>query len=257
MSLEQQSVFTLPAPVAVDRLGRGLAAVQQGALRATYLEERLRDAPVLPLVRMLACAQREAVRGVIGARLVVEVFGELVEDKKVEPALRAALVTASVVLGEATVLTLLDPAAANDADASDPSKPGKGTLAASETLGRRKSLARTAKGDTLVKLLDDPNPDVVENALMNPLTTEKLAIRVAARRPAPAAVLECLMKSRFQTRPAVRKALVMNPHCPPKLAVRLVASLTQADLAEVKGTQTLDADVRLAAERLLDSIPRR
>src|SRR5688572_21357015 len=106
MSLEQQSVFTLPAPIAVDRLGRGLASVQQGPLRATYLEERLRDAPVLPLVRMLACAQREAVRGVIGARLVVEVFGELVEDKKVEPALRAALVTASVVLGEATVLTL-------------------------------------------------------------------------------------------------------------------------------------------------------
>lgn len=254
---ERADVFSLPAPIAVERLGRALGAVQQGPLRATYLEDRVKDAPVLPLVRLLACAQREAVRGVFGARLVVEEFGALVEERRVDPALRAALVTASVVLGEATVLTLLDPAAANDGDAADPKKPAKGSLAHSETLGRRKSLARTAKGDLLVKLLDDPHPDVVENALMNPLTTEKLAIRVAARRPVPAAVLDCVSKSRFQSRPAVRKALVLNPHCPPKLAVRLVASLTAADLREVKDTPTLDADVRLAAERLLDSIPRR
>jgi hypothetical protein len=40
-------------------------------------------------------------------------------------------------------------------------------------------------------------------------------VRVAARRPVPPAVLNVVSLSRFGNRHAVRRALVLNPDCPP------------------------------------------
>jgi hypothetical protein len=247
-------LFQEPAPLVVERLGRGLLAVPQGQLRVVYLEERLRDAPALPLVRVLACAQREAVLGSVSARVVVETFGIVVSQGRLDATQRSALVTGALMVNEPAVVPLVERDAANDSD--DPNsrrdKAKKGSLADSgETLGRRKSLARTAAGDMLLKILDDPHPDVIKNALLNPKLTEAHAVRVAARRPVPPAVLEEVAKSRFSTRHAVRRALVLNPDCPTKLACRYVATMTAADLEDVLASNEIAAEVRNAATLLL------
>lgn len=224
-----------------------------GQLRVVYLEELLKDAPALPLVRALACAQREAVLGSAHARLLLDTFGSLVEQSRLPSAFRAALVTGALMVGEAAVVPLVERAAANDGDFDERrEKAKKGSLADSgETLGRRKSLARTATGDLLLKILDDPHPHVIRNALLNPKLTEAHAVRVAARRPVPPAVLEEVARSRFATRHSVRRALVLNPDCPPRLACRFVASMTAADLEDVLSSTGVSNEVKNAAQLLL------
>ncbi len=245
-------LFTLAAPLVVERLGRSLAGVPAGALRVSYLAERLQDAPTLPLVRALACAQREAVRGSVEARVVVETFSLVVAGGHLEVALRAALVTGAQMVGEHAVVPLVDVAAANDGATGKDGRAKKGSLAATgETLGRRKWLARSARGDLLLRILDDPHPHVIENALVNPNVTEALAVRVAARRPVPPAVLEVVANSRFNNRAAVRRALVLNPDCPPKIAVRFLSSMTADELQDVVAAPGLAAEVANAAALLL------
>jgi hypothetical protein len=247
---------SLAAPVVVERLGKALGGVAQGPLRLAYLEERLREAPIAPLVKMLACAQRESVRGVVPARLVVESFTILLDDNRVEQDTHAALVATALALGEDAVVALVEKPAANDlpGGTGGTGKAKRGSLAdAGETLGRRKSLARTVTGEMLNKVLDDPDPQVIQNALMNPHVTEDHAMRVAARRAVPAGVLDAVARSRFGNASAIRRSLVLNPDCPLKLAQRLVSTMTPVDLHDVVHATGVAKEVKAVARRLLDS----
>ncbi|MBM4283081.1 MAG: hypothetical protein FJ137_20785 [Deltaproteobacteria bacterium] len=246
---------TQAAPVVVQRLGKALTAIPAGPLRLTYLEERVADAPVAPLARMLACAQRESVRGEAHARVVVDTFTLLVDEQRLSRETHAALAATALALGEDAVLALVEQPAANDLPGNGAAdRARKGSLAdAGETLGRRKSLARTAQGDLLLKVLDDPDPQVISNAMMNPWVTEALAVRVAARRPCPGGVLDAVARSRFANNGAVRRALVLNPDCPQKLAQRLVSTMTPVDLYDVVHAQGVAKEVKAVARRLLDS----
>jgi hypothetical protein len=242
----------LAAPQAVERLGRSLASVPRGKLREVYLEERVREVPIMNLVRILACAQRESVRGVVEARVLVETFATIVQSEHVDPQRKAALMTAAVMLNEDEVVPLLGPSAQNDSASPREDRAKRGSLAeAGETLGRRKSLARTATGDMLLRILDDPHPEVIRNVLMNPAITEALVVRVAARRPVPPAVLEVVAKSKYGNRRFVRRALAMNPDTPTKLACMLVATMTAHDLHDVLQVQGLAPEVRNAARNLI------
>jgi hypothetical protein len=243
------------APIVVQRLGKALAAIPAGPLRLSYLIERVIDAPVAPLAKMLACAQRESVRGEALARVVVDSFTLLVDEGRLDRELHAALAATALALGEDAVLALVEKPAANDIPGHGGSdRARKGSLAeAGETLGRRKSLARTASGDLLMKVLDDPDPQVISNALMNPWVTEAHAVRVAARRPCPGGVLDAVARSRFANNAAVRRALVLNPDCPQKLAQRLVSTMTPVDLYDVVHAQGVAREVKAVARRLLDS----
>jgi hypothetical protein len=250
-----EDLQTQAAPIVVQRLGRALSAVPAGPMRLAYLEERVVDAPVAPLARMLACAQRESVRGDAHGRIVVDTFTLLVEEKRLGAETQAALGATALALGEDAVLALVDKPAANDLPGTGgPDRVRKGSLAeAGETLGRRKSLARTATGDLLLKVLDDPDGQVIANAMLNPWVTEALAVRVAARRPCPASVLDAVARSRFANSGAVRRALVLNPDCPQKLAQRLVSTMTPVDLHDVVHAQGVAKEVKAVARRLLDS----
>lgn len=207
----------------------------------------------MPLVRALACAQREAMLGAAHARVLVDTFSQVIAEERLDPELRSALVTGALMVGEAAVVPLIDRGAANDAEGgSRGDKAKRGSLAhAGETLGRRKSLARVVTGDLLLKILDDPHPDVIRNALMNPKLREEHAVRVAARRPVPPAVLDVVAKSKFANSHAVRRALVLNPDCPPKLACRLVATMTAADLETVVASNGVGTEAKNAASLLL------
>lgn len=245
---------TQAAPLVVARVGKALGNIPAGEMRLAYLESRLDDAPIAPLVKMLACAQRESVRGDVGARLVVEVFTRLLEAERVRKDTWAALSATALALGEDAVVALVEKPAANDMPGSGDPKAKKGSLAADgETLGRRKSLARTASGDLLTKLLDDPDPQVIQNVLVNPYVTEDLAVRVAARRPVPGGVLDAVARSKFGNNVAVRRALVLNPDCPLKLAQRLVSTMTPVDLYDVVHANGVAKEVKAIARRLLDS----
>ena len=119
------------------------------------------------------------------------------------------------------------------------------------TLGERKALARRPRGDALVELLRDPHPDVVAILLDNPQITEREIVRVAAMRPAvPAALARVAEHRRWATRPGVRRALVLNPHTPVHVALRLVVTLAPADWDEVAEAHGLADAVRGAARAL-------
>jgi hypothetical protein len=198
---------------------------------------------------------RESVRGDACGRIVVETFTLVVDERRLGREAHAALAATALALGEDAVLALVEKPAANDVPGvGGPDRARKGSLAeAGETLGRRKSLARTATGDLLLKVLDDPDPQVIGNAMMNPWVTEALAVRVAARRPCPAGVLDAVARSRFANNGAVRRALVLNPDCPQKLAQRLVSTMTPTDLYDVVHGQGIAKEVKAVARRLLDS----
>jgi hypothetical protein len=245
-------IESLPAPLAVERLGRQLAAVPRGKLREAYLVRGVGDAPITSLVQVLACAQREAVRGVLEARVLVETFTDLAHSGGLDEGLVAALYTAAVMLSEPDIIPLFAPEGAND-NGEAPKAPRKGNSLADsgETLGRRKTLARTASGDVLLRILEDPHAEVIRNAMLNPVMTEALAVRVAARRPVPPEVLAVVGKSRFGNRHAVRRALALNPACPAKLACRIVSTMTATDLEDVAQTRDLAPEVSNAAKKLL------
>lgn len=246
---------TQAAPIVVERLGRSIANIAAGPQRVAYLADRLDDAPVAPLVKAIACAQRECVRGSVEARIFVNAFTEVVEAKRLTRETRAALVATAIALGEDAVVALVEDPAANDLPVDGVrGRARKGSLAEEgETLGRRKTLARTATGDLLLRVLDDPDPQVIQNAMLNPQLTEHLAVRVAARRPVSPGVLDAVSRSRFANAAAVRRALVLNPDCPQKLAQRLVSTMTPVDLHDVVHARELSKEVRSIARRLLDS----
>jgi hypothetical protein len=120
------------------------------------------------------------------------------------------------------------------------------------TLGHKKTMARSHRDpDLLARLAAEGEPSVVRELLRNPLLTEPFAVRIAARRPMRPETLRLLAESRrWRTRPAVMLALVRNPYAEPALALKLVAVLPAAELAEVGRDATVHPLLRATAARL-------
>lgn len=120
------------------------------------------------------------------------------------------------------------------------------------TLGERKSLARQPTRRLIGKLLTDPHPAVIRMLLGNPITTEDDIVRLAAKRPlAPELMTEIARHPRWNVRPRVRMALLLNPGCPSHLGVPLVGLLGIADLRALADGFDLNVAIHDAAiERL-------
>lgn len=124
------------------------------------------------------------------------------------------------------------------------------------TLGERKALARRPDRFMLDRLLRDPDPAVIRNVLGNPRITEDDVVRLAARRPGFAVVLEEVAKHpKWSGSLRARLALVLNPYTPTSVAVPLVSLLLRHKLREVAMATTLPALVRAAAVELLERRP--
>jgi hypothetical protein len=125
------------------------------------------------------------------------------------------------------------------------------------SLGERKSLARQRiPRERLDRLLLDSDPMVVEALLLNPHLTEADALRVAARRPTTAAALRPLLGcERFLTRPAIQRALALNPATPPEAAARLLLLVSRNDRREAALHRRLHPWVRHAATLQLGAAP--
>jgi hypothetical protein len=120
------------------------------------------------------------------------------------------------------------------------------------TLGERKALARSGRRDLMMFLLRDPHPDVVRILLDNPRLTERDVVAVAAARPAvPESLAAVADHRRWSTRHVVKRALVLNPHTPVHVALRLATTLTSADWREIAGDNHLAAALRAHVAELL------
>lgn len=119
-------------------------------------------------------------------------------------------------------------------------------------LGVLKSRARLTKNpDELSRLAIASNPAVIREVLKNSRLTEDLVVRIAARRPArPEPLIEIWKSDKWNTRPAIRRALVFNPYLPPDTGVKIVPLLAPSDLREVAKDPKLHLSVRELAQRL-------
>ncbi len=142
-----------------------------------------------------------------------------------------------------------------------PAEPGDVPLATNHagrtlTLGERKAHARRPNRFMLDRLLRDPDPSVVRNLLQNPRITEDDVVRMVARRPNHAAVLEEVAKHpKWSGSLRTRLAIVLNPYTPTYLSVPLVPLLLRHELAQVTAATTTPAVVRAAAVELLERRP--
>jgi hypothetical protein len=115
------------------------------------------------------------------------------------------------------------------------------------TLGERKSLARKRDRNLLARALRDPDPDVIRILLSNPALVEEDIVRLAARRPSRAQVLEQVFTHpRWILRYRVRLALALNPHTPEDIVLQLVPHLAPSDLRELSHTGHISDRVRAA-----------
>jgi hypothetical protein len=259
-TLTEQDIWQVAAPIGVELLGRRVQGIPSGRTRVLYLNRQLEDAPTLPLVRLIACAQRESAAGVVEARVLTDTFGAVVSEGLMPDSKVRDLAVAATELCEHGVLNLVQPAGEDDVvyRAKGDDNAPRGSLAADgETLGRRKTLGRTATGDLLDRVMRDPHPDVIANVMFNPRLNEELCVRLASRRPIKAELLDVIAKSKWRKSPAVRRAIVMNPNADGALACQLVSTLTRAELLSVAHDETLSAEVREAARLLIQEKPPR
>jgi len=120
------------------------------------------------------------------------------------------------------------------------------------TLGHKKTLARRHRDpDLLARLAAEGEPSVVRELLHNPRLTEELVVRIAARRPCRPETLRHLHDdARWRARPAVARAIAMNPFADPELVTKLLPRLAANELAAIESDASLHLLVRSLAARL-------
>ena len=124
------------------------------------------------------------------------------------------------------------------------------------TLGERKSMARRLDLDLLERLAKDSEPSVIRILLGNPKLTEPLVLRMISLRPHRAAVLkEIACQPRWLNRATVRRALVLNPYTPVRLAMLLCPLLDEGTAREVNDALNLHPGLRRLARGLLEIRP--
>jgi hypothetical protein len=124
------------------------------------------------------------------------------------------------------------------------------------TVGERRSLARRPNRRSFEKLLGDPHPLVIRQLLQNPKLTEDDVVRLVARRPPRAAVLEEMARSpQWLCRRRVRMALLFNPGSPSSLAMPLLGVCTRGELREIVDSNDAPVTLRGTALELLERRP--
>jgi hypothetical protein len=119
------------------------------------------------------------------------------------------------------------------------------------TLGARKAMARQPTSKWLERLLQDQDPSVIRNLLLNPRVTEAEVLKLASRTPVSSRVLEEVARSqRWISRYRVKKALVLNPYTPLGTSLPLLGFLMSQDLLFVSQRDGLSPTLRSRARRL-------
>ncbi len=120
------------------------------------------------------------------------------------------------------------------------------------SLGHRKAAARGVRSPVLERLLKDPDPRVVREALRNPRLREEEVVAIASRRPSPEELFHNLAAApEWIKRGAVQRAVVFNPYAPVTLVVFLLVCLASQTLDEAANANGLPDAVRWGAREIL------
>jgi hypothetical protein len=120
------------------------------------------------------------------------------------------------------------------------------------TLGERKSLARKPDRRMFDRVLRDPHPDVIALFLQNSQLTEPDVVRLCSRRPGVPEVLSRVAASaKWSLRPAVRRALAMNPATPPRVTTALLPLLAPEELRSLIDDERTPPAVARRCDELL------
>ncbi|SRR6266851_5559715 len=114
--------------------------------------------------------------------------------------------------------------------------------------------ARSAAIDEITLLVHDPNPEVLQGLLDNPLLNETHLLLLLERKDLSAGFLEAVVRRRTLIKSsAVKKALAFHPHVPRIVFIRVVRELYLMDLVQLTLLPTTQAGLKRLAEDVLIS----
>jgi hypothetical protein len=112
-------------------------------------------------------------------------------------------------------------------------------------LGNKKTLAKKAAGEVLLKLLFDPDAEVVKLCLNNPHITEGHLFKVISRKDTRAeTILMIAEHPNWSSRTPIRFSLVRNAHTPLSLSVRFLAAMKIMDLRDLSADPSLPVTIK-------------
>jgi hypothetical protein len=232
----------------VNRLARIPDMRQRGYALALRLQTRNDELvlDVIGLIRDNAMKGQEDFLRLYNSVLVPGVMSGVLGQERISGLVEAAQSRGQVEL----VAILLDPPAEHSSDTYH--QPYLDGALREVPLGMRKSLARKPDFKMIGRIAGDQDHRVIEHLLSNPRLTERDVVRIAAVRPISPKVLEVIYKHpRWMTRYSVKKTIVLNPHSPLSIALRLLAFLNPADLEEVSRSPQLHPKLVQEAGRIL------
>ncbi len=112
-------------------------------------------------------------------------------------------------------------------------------------LGNKKTLAKKAAGNVLLKLLQDHDAEVVRLCLNNPHLVEAHLYKVVSRADTGAETIGMIaLHPNWSSRPLVRFALARNAHTPLSLTVSFLRSMKLIDLRELHADPSLPPTIK-------------
>jgi hypothetical protein len=112
-------------------------------------------------------------------------------------------------------------------------------------LGNKKTLAKKAAGAVLLKMLQDPDAEVVRLCLDNPNMVEGHLFKIINREDtAPGTIVMIARHPNWSTRSLIRFSLVRNAHTPLSLSVPFLRSMRLTDLRELYADPSLPITIR-------------
>jgi hypothetical protein len=119
-------------------------------------------------------------------------------------------------------------------------------------LGNKKTLAKKAAGNVLLKLLQDSDPDVVQLCLNNPHLVEGHLYKVISRADTVAKTIRMIATHpNWSSRSLIRFSLARNGHTPLSLSVRFLQSMKIMDLRELYADPSLPVTIKPFVHREL------
>lgn len=227
-----------------------IAALPEPAMRLKALASRLKSLGPYGAVRFLDLLYKIEDDRVAGRVLPVLVDPEGLRGELGDKGFRATFM-ASIELGLTRVSRLFTDLPPHEEGIAGYDKEEEVRME-SMALGHRRALSKSFKKDTLDRLLSDPDTIVIANLLDNPRLIEKDVLKIASKRPNSPSILKLVaVHRRWSKRPAVKKAVALNPYTPPRTAIALLDSMLTQELSPVTTDLTLHPQVRAHAADIL------
>ncbi len=237
----------------VDKLIISLARIVDSRQRSYALAGRLAGLEYDAAVDTINAIREEALTGdedcllLYSALTVTGILAEVFGDAKI-----SKLVEVAQSRGDYdTVAILVDlPQEGRD---EVPFQPFLDSALKETSLGMRKALARKPDFKLISRIAHDQDYRVIEILLNNPRLTERDVIRIGATRPTSPKVLEKIFNhSRWISRYSVKKVIVLNPHTPLSMSLKLLTFMTLQDLNHLVSRPDLNPTLVQEARRLVE-----